>query len=380
MRRRWRLTVIDGDDRGTTAELEETPALIGAAPAATLMITDDTVSRYHAEVDVFADGIRIRDLDSTNGTFLSGDDRVKEAFIENGATFRVGSTTLRAIAVDEPAASEIPTDPNMRFPGAMIEIGGAIAASPASLELIDGIRRVAASSSAVLFRGERGSGRATLAKVLHGVSARKHGPFVAVDAASLKREDYHRVLQSAHRGSLLIENVDGLNHDLQAALRHTTERGEVRLHGDEKSIRVDVRLLTSTSVELRRKWDFDPILIRRIAVVELWVPPLRERPEDAVAIANRHLGSIGLRAGNRFSACARLQPWPENVDQLIAALADPMRASPADGLSYALQGALLDDAVSALEGDVSLLARKLRESSRSLFGRLAQHDIDVDAP
>jgi DNA-binding NtrC family response regulator len=158
---------------------------------------------------------------------------------------------------------------------------------------------------------------------------------------------------------------------MQAALRQSMERGEVRVPGEDKMLRIDVRLLTSSTIDLRKKWDFDPILVRRLAVVELFMPPLAERIEDVRAIANRRLAPLGLRAGNRFSAFAASHRWTGHVDELERALSDP---------DHALQGALLDDAVAELEGDVSALAKKLSISTRALFARLAHHDIDIDGP
>jgi DNA-binding NtrC family response regulator len=203
------------------------------------------------------------------------------------------------------------------------------------------------------------------------LSGRSRAPFVAIEAAAMKKEDYHRVLLRAHRGSLLIEHVDQLDPQVQAALRQSMERGEVRVPGEDKMLHIDVRLLTSSTMDLRKKWDFDPILVRRLAVVELFVPPLSERIEDVRAIANRRLAALGLRAGNRFSACAASHRWTGNVDELERALFDP---------DHALHGALLDDAVAELEGDVSALAKKVSISTRALFARLAHHDVDIDGP
>jgi transcriptional regulator of acetoin/glycerol metabolism len=373
MRRRWTLIVVDGDDRGNQAEIEDAPALIGAAPAATLVLTDDTVSRYHAEIDVFADAIRIRDLDSTNGTFTEAGARVREALVENGGTFRVGQTVVRIVAIDEPAGSEIPTDPTLQAPGTVLEIGNALAASPSTFVLFDDIRRVAISTSSVLFRGERGSGRATLARVLYTLSPRARSPFFAVDAADLRPEDYHRAFLRAHRGTLLIEDVEKLQPEVQAALRHTLERGEVRPHGDDKTLRVDVRVLSSTSIDLAKSPTFDPVLLRRIGVVQLVVPPLSERIDDAIAISNRALAPRGLRVGPRVTALLRLHRWTRHVEELEAMLKDPLADGP-------LVGPLLDDTVAELEGDVSRAAEKLSVSTGALFRRLAHYDVDIDAP
>lgn len=381
-RRRWRLVVVDGDDRGAEAELEESPALVGAAPAASLVLSDDTVSRYHAEVDVFADGLRIRDLDSTNGTFVGGDDRVREGFVENGGTFRVGRTTIRLIAVDEPATSEIPTDPRFQAPDGILEIGHALFASPLMRALIDNVRRVAASASSVLLRGEPGTGRAALARIVHDMSPRRRAAFVSVHAGALDRQSHAQLLfgrhdapglfSKAHRGTLFIEDVDLLHPEVQAAVLHTIRRGEVRpVTGDDKVARVDVRILSSTSVALRERKDFDRALFRRLAVVELVVPPLRDRFDDVLAVVERKLSPAGLSVGPKTRDFLMGERWMTNLDELHDLLSAP--------LSGALEGPLLDDAVRASRGDVSAVADRIGTTSRALFGRLHAHAVDLDA-
>lgn len=383
-RRVWRLIVADGDDQGATTELDESPALIGAAPAASLILTDDTVSRYHAEIDLFAEGLRVRDLDSTNGTFIEDEERIREGFVGNGGTFRVGRTTIRVIAVDEPASSEIPTDPTLISPDGVVEIGDAVAASPQLQSLLDHVRRAAGSSSAVLLRGERGSGKATIARALHDMSARRRAPFVPVRADALTVESYRRILfgdqdraglfTRAHHGTLFIEDVDLLAQEAQSALKHTIDRQEIQPMGpNQKMLRVDVRMVCSTTVDLREHPSFDPALCRRLAVVELRIPPLRDRPEDILAIAARTLPR-GFTVGTKTSAFLTRQRWPNNVDELAALLEDPLAAAPPP-----LQAALLHDAVAAKRGDVSAVADDLALATRALFVKLADHDVDLDA-
>lgn len=383
-RRTWRLVVADGDDRGTAVELTESPALIGAAPASSLVLTDDTVSRYHAEIDLFAEGLRVRDLDSTNGTFLEGENRIREGFVANGGTFRVGRTAVRVIAMDEPAASEIATDPTLLAPDGVVEIGPAVAASPLLHTLVDDVRRVAASSSAVLLRGERGSGKATIARALHDMSNRRRAPFVTVHAEALTIDRYQQMLfgegtqiglfTRAHHGTLFVEDVELLSPEAQSALRHTIDRREIQpLGSDQKMLRVDVRMVCSTTVDLREHPGFDPALSRRLAVVELRVPPLRDRPEDVLAIAARRLPP-GFTVGPETSAFLNRQRWPNNGDDLTALLDDPLVATPPP-----LQAALLRDAVAAKHGDVSAVAAELSIGTKALFRKLADHDVDLDA-
>lgn len=393
----WRLFVVDGGDRGTTADVDDTPALVGAAPASTLVLTDDTVSRYHAEIDVFAEGLRIRDLDSTNGTFLEGDDRIRDAFVENGGTFRVGRTTVRLIAIDEPAASEIETDPRGVPPGAIEHFGQLVGVTPAGRELFRIVRKVAPSSSAVLLEGEDATGRGMLAEQLHALSPRQEHPLVRVDLETVPAEEVSRALfgeagepptlgliERANHGTLFVENVERLPTELQPRLRQVIERGELTRNGADRSRRVDVRVLSSCRRNLADAPGFDATLRRRISVVRLEVPPLRERPEDAAAIVEhvvRKAGRADSTLGSRVRDLLKTQRYDSNADdakRFAEVLLQP-GGSRREGFDGVLVEAYLTDAMETHRGDVAAAARTIGLEKAALFRLLATYDVDLDA-
>ncbi len=402
--RRWRLFVVDGTDRGATADITDTPALVGAAPASSLVLTDDTVSRYHAEIDVFAEGLRVRDLDSTNGTFAAPDDdaaesdeRIRDAFIENGGAFRVGRTTIRLIAVDEPAASEIETDPHTAPPGAVERFGPLVGVAASTREIFRVVRKVAPSSSAVLLEGEVGTGKAHLAAELHARSTRREQALITVDLATVEDEEMSNVLfgemngrtprlglfERANRGTLFIENIDRLPPALQPRMKDVIERGELRRNGDKRTRRIDVRCLTSTTKRLT-DGGFDPGLYRRIAVVRMKIPPLRARLEDAAAIVNHIVArdrNADLSIGAQTRGLLDTQRFDRNTKD-VAMLADrlvelePVRRSGFDGLFVA---AFLEDVLASQQGRVSRAAAQCGLTDRELFRLLKVYGIDLDA-
>ncbi|MEQ9498761.1 MAG: sigma 54-interacting transcriptional regulator [Deltaproteobacteria bacterium] len=400
--RRWRLFVVDGTDRGATADIDDTPALIGAAPASSLVLSDDTVSRYHAEIDVFAEGLRVRDLDSTNGTFAApesgeeSDERIRDAFIENGGAFRVGRTTIRLIAVDEPAASEIETDPHMAPPGAVEHFGPLVGVSAATREIFRVVRKVAPSSSAVLLEGEVGTGKAHLAYELHRRSTRREQPYITLDLTTTPPDELSNALfgetngnaprlglfERANHGTLFIEHIEELPPALQPRMRSVIERGELRRNGDKRTRRIDVRCLTSTTERLQ-KTSFDPGLYRRISVVRLKVPPLRARLDDAAAIVNHILKrdrNADLSIGPKTRGLLDTQRFDKNTKD-VARLAsrlvalEPMRLEGFDGLFVA---AFLQDVLAEERGRVSRAARLCGIKDREMFRLLNAYGIELD--
>lgn len=407
-RRRWTLTVMEGADQGATLELDQSPVLIGAAPAAALVLSDDTVSRYHLELDVFAEGIRLRDLDSTNGTFV-GQARIRDAFIESGETFRLGRTVVRADSVSEPAAPEIDTDPLGIPLGGVERIGEALAVSATARSLFEDLRKVAQSPSTVLLEGEPGSGKATAAILLHKMSPRKQHTWFAVriedglpeeaqdellfgaNGGSDPTAEHLRIgaFERANGGTLFLEAVDRLHPIVQRRLLRAIESGEIQRSGDLRRRRIDVRLVAATSSPDASK-TLDSRLLRRLAVVRMRVPPLRERTEDLTHLARKFLEDAGRaqEIGPRLALRLEADPWPGNLDQLKAAMGDlvlpaawiaPKQIEPRPPLQGDLRRAFVADLLAGESGSVTRAAKKLQVAQRALFRYLTHEAVDVDA-
>ncbi|MCK6546546.1 sigma 54-interacting transcriptional regulator, partial [Myxococcota bacterium] len=402
LRRRWHLAIVDERGVHTRTEITDSPALVGAAPAATLVLTDDTVSRYHAELDVFAEGLRLRDLDSTNGTFVH-DERVQEAFVESGDVFRVGRTEVSVLAEDEPAASEIDTDPKGVPPGAIETLGHALAVAGATRDLLRLVKKIAPSESPVLFEGEVGTGKATLARLLHDLSPRRELPFVSISPRAIGEpgEIHARLFgraatrgvparpglfELARGGTLFVEGVEHLPRALQPELLETIETGELRGAG----ARTDVRIVSSSERRLATDEAFDARLARRLAVVRLRVPPLRERTDDIRALAEHFLELTSGRSiplGARTLDVLRPLSFPGNLDQLRR-LVSTLVPEPRAGLRTApelgtvaaeLKLAFVCDRLEANAGSVTKTAAELARTDRELFQFLTDHRVDLDA-
>lgn len=172
------LRVIEGPDAGTALELDGDAVvrlLIGTSPACDARLEDPQVSRRHASVELVGRRIRIRDHDSTNGTFVDGV-AIVDAYLRGGEVVRMGSTALR---VDETGPYREVTLPTV------VQFGRVIGASVAMRRLYPLCARLAKADVPVVIEGETGTGKEQLAEALHEEGARSGGPFVVFDCTAV---------------------------------------------------------------------------------------------------------------------------------------------------------------------------------------------------
>ena len=224
-----------------------------------------------------------------------------------------------------------------------------IGRSPAMLQVFDLIRRVAGSPVSVLITGESGTGKELVARALHFNSQRSNAPFSAVNCAAIpgnlleselfghKRgafTDAHRdrpgLLLEASGGTVFLDEVGELPPALQAKLLRVLQEREVKPLGSTTSQSIDVRFVSATNrnlTEARQDGSFREDLFYRLNVVQIDIPPLRERPEDILPLATHLLQRAARRAGKPVED---LEPpaakvllshhWPGNVRELENAL------------------------------------------------------------
>jgi Nif-specific regulatory protein len=190
-------------------------------------------------------------------------------------------------------------------------IGGIIGDSSAIRSVLDSIAIVAKSHSAVLLRGETGTGKELFARVIHELSARASGPFIKVNCAALPESVLESELfghekgaftgalnmrkgrfELADRGTLFLDEIGDISPAFQAKLLRVLQEGEFERVGGNHTIKVDVRLVTATNKNLEeavRKNEFRADLYYRINVVALRLPPLRDRKSDIPQLANEFL-------------------------------------------------------------------------------------------
>jgi DNA-binding NtrC family response regulator len=259
-----------------------------------------------------------------------------------------------------------------------------IGAGKAMHSVFEMMQKVAETDLTVLVRGESGTGKELVAQALHNRSSRKTQPFVVVNCAAISRElveselfghekgaftgaDARRIgrFEAADGGTIFLDEVGDMAPETQAkVLRVLQERSLQRVGGNE-SIHVDVRVITATHRNLAEdiKTDrFREDLYYRLKVVEIVLPPLRQRSEDVPALAQRFLEEVTERLGLEKrqlgeGALARLarHPWPGNVRELHnvieqAAVLAPSSTIEAADLNLGEEAAAASAAVGGFEG------------------------------
>ena len=217
--------------------------------------------------------------------------------------------------------------------------------SPALRQLATTLSRVADTDATVLLTGESGVGKELVARALHQQSARRTGPFVAVNCAAVTdtlaesgflghergaftgaMTRHQGVFERAQHGTLLLDEVGGLRPEAQGTLLRVVQERTVERVGGRQSVPVDVRLIASTNQDLRQLIDarlFREDLFYRLHVVPIQVPPLRERRDDIPVLIRyflahynrvfeRHIPGMTLEALGMLGR----YPWPGNVREL----------------------------------------------------------------
>jgi two-component system response regulator GlrR len=329
-----RLVVIDGPDRGAAWTMASDRCSIGSHEANDARLTDATVSRFHCELRLDARGLRVRDLESKNGTLLDGT-RIIEAFVRDGSMLVLGATWIR-LELGPPALEAVPGP--TRF-------GKLVGTAPGMRAAFAALARAAATDATVLLEGETGTGKEEAAAALHASGKRADGPFVVVDCGALPRELLLSELfghekgaftgatdrrdgafADASGGTIFLDEIGELPLDLQPQLLRVLERREVRRIGSTRYHPVDVRVIAATNRDLRSEVNaerFRADLYYRLAVVTVRLPPLRERPADLPELARvllEHLGAdtamIDRLLGEDLQAALRRGTWPGNVREL----------------------------------------------------------------
>jgi len=330
--RRCRLEVVAGADVGKVVELAQPSIMIGRT-GADLTINDPKVSGLHCELRLQADGYRIRDLGSTNGTHVKGV-RIVDGFIPPGATLQVGKSAIVFDPLDD--SVQVPLWHEARLHSL---IGG----SASMRHLFDLINRFAQSDATVLIQGETGAGKEGVADAIHQCSPRRDGPFVVLDCSAIPEQLFEDqifgheqgaftgagratvgVFEAAHGGTLFLDEIGELPLDVQSKLLRAVETRKVRRIGSTKVIASDVRIVAATNRDLAtevNRGTFRSDLFYRLSVAKLAVPALRERREDIPLLIEHFLRQLVATHGDPrlpadWVARAQRHAWPGNVREL----------------------------------------------------------------
>ncbi|MFH1831159.1 MAG: sigma 54-interacting transcriptional regulator [Pseudomonadota bacterium] len=337
--RKCLLVVSEGAGRGNKITLDKNLIKVGKRGTNDLILTDKAVSRNHFEIEYQADSFLLRDLGSTNGTYLNGS-RVKEAYLAPGDIIKVGNSTLEFMAFDE----KVQIEPSERE-----EFGDMVGKSRKMRQIFSILEKISPTQATVIIEGATGTGKDLVAHAIHEHSHRKQKPFVVFDCSAvapnlIESELFGHekgsftgavksragVFEAAMGGTVFLDEIGELTSDLQPKLLRTLEQREIRRVGSNTSAKIDVRVICATNKNLRKEVEegrFRQDLYYRLSVVKVSLPPLHERPEDIPLIVERFLsrgrynvlpdGSFKVRRveDDALKFLGRYD-WPGNVREL----------------------------------------------------------------
>jgi DNA-binding NtrC family response regulator len=224
-----------------------------------------------------------------------------------------------------------------------------VAKSPRMRQVIESIRQVAKSDATVLIEGESGTGKELVARAIHANSRRRDQGFVAINCGALPEtlleselfgyvkgaftgamDTRKGLFEEAHEGTLLLDEIGETSPAFQVKLLRALQEGEIRRVGDNKPITVDVRIIAASNQDIKNMVEagrFRTDLYYRVNVIPIRLPPLRERKDDILPLAEffikRHAekrpGAIP-RLGHDTIAVLEAYPWPGNVRELENAI------------------------------------------------------------
>jgi DNA-binding NtrC family response regulator len=389
-----RIQVTAGPDAGVIHTAESATAVIGTAPGNDLVLTDETVSRFHLEIELRGDRIHVRDLGSTNGTQV-GAALIDSGTIAPGTSLTIGRTSLR---IDGGGTARVELYEGER-------LGRLRGRSPEMRRLMATIDRAAESDVSVLILGETGTGKEVVAHAIHHGGRRSAQPIETVDCGALlptliaselfghekgaftgADKPYVGAFERAHEGTIFLDEVGELPLSLQPALLGVLERKKFRRLGGEKQIAVDVRILGATNRDLRSAVNagtFRQDLYYRIAALLVRVPPLRERTADIPLLVEHFLSEAGFHGDPEeiispsVMRMLEARPWPGNVRELrnfvVTALAIGEPPPPEDTVDQPAREGALDEHTPSVGGILVPPGLSYDRSLDYLQRRLIEH-------
>ena len=297
--------------------------------------------------------------------------------------------------------------------------------------MLDLLPEVAAAECNVLIHGPSGSGKELIAQAIHNLSPRRHGPYVRVNCAALPqtlleselfgyvkgaftdaKRDKPGQFQVASGGTLLLDEIGEMPLALQVKLLRVLNDGEFQPLGSTRTLHADARILTSTNRDIEsmvREGTFREDLYYRVNVVNLAIPPLRQRLEDLPRLVNHFIEQFRgkrkkpiERVSTDVMALLRRYPWPGNIRELenaiehafvvcrgevievehlpervVAGVREEEKSSTPPGDSSS--EAVIRECLARNQGNRSETARELGMHRSTLWRKMRQHGIGISA-
>jgi two-component system response regulator AtoC len=296
--------------------------------------------------------------------------------------------------------------------------------------ILDQVKKIANSDASVLITGETGTGKELIAKMLHESGPRVTGPFLAINCSAITAglleselfghvrgaftgadRNHQGMFSAANNGTLFLDEIAEMPLELQPKLLRVLQENEVRPVGSTRSEPINTRVIAACGTNLKAKIAehfFREDLYYRLAVIDLTIPPLRDRPEDIEVLSNHFLAEITAREGlplPRFTEkdLAQLQGyhWPGNVRELKNYIEKAIIFSPAGEINLSLlpterrdnlrngnsdlslkktvkriEKDYIERALEKTDGNRTKAAQLLEVSLRALMYKIKEYDLD----
>jgi DNA-binding NtrC family response regulator len=302
------------------------------------------------------------------------------------------------------------------------DLRGLVYASQAMHDVVKLAVSVAASEAPILISGPNGSGKELLAEIVQANSRRKNKPFIRVNAGGLPADLLEAELfgaepgaftgatklrigrfEAADGGTLFLDELGNLPLAGQAKLLRVLQTGEYERLGSSTTRRADVRLISATNADLPKmiaEGTFREDLYYRLNVIELYLPPLADRPEDVIPLA-QHFLAPGKKLSDEARAALKEHEWPGNVRELqnrmqraalvasadaltpqdlglVAAPPKPAKPAATSPVEDSAERAQLEDAIARAGGVVAKAAAELGVSRQALYRRMERLGISLE--
>lgn len=291
----------------------------GSAQDNHIVLTEDT-NEKHARIEKKGNEYLVRDLRSTNGTFVN-DVKILESYLNVGDVIKIGNTEFIFHSKSEAPKSEHMTSKNLKWQDQLNRIPG-----------------IAQSDLTVLILGPSGTGKELMSQYIHELSPRKDAPVLTVNCSALTEslaeselfghvkgsftgatQDRKGAFEAAKNGTLILDEIGDLPLALQPKLLRALENKEIKPVGSDKLVKTNARIIACTHQDLRKKverGEFRLDLFYRLNIIQINMPQLKERMEDFEKI----LFTFAKEMKVKFTNCAiqelKAHDWPGNVREL----------------------------------------------------------------
>jgi len=324
-RGKYDLVVLEGPEKGKRLSISEGLVKVGRHPEADLSLSDKAVSKSHLEIELGTTGLHLRDVGSTNGTYVDGQ-KVQSLVLQVGSEIQIGQTILK-VFIEEGLA-----------PAALPALGRLIGRSDKMEAVYQLIRKGARQDISIVIQGETGTGKELVAKEIHRLSPRAKGPFLTVDCGTIPKNLIESELfghekgaftgaatqrkgafELANGGTIFLDEIGELPLDMQPKLLRVLEEKHFKRIGGSEHLQSDFRVIAASNRSLDeevRAGRFRRDLLFRLYILPIPLPPLRERKEDIPLLVEYFLQGKEVLVPPSVLEKLKTYPWPGNVREL----------------------------------------------------------------